>query len=84
MGGREIQLLLLLFFFYLTIVDLQYCVSFRCAASESFLSYYKILNIVPCVIQYTLAVDLFSVEWCVLVTPIFLIYPSLLPFPLVP
>ena len=36
----------------LTIVDLQYCVSVRCTASDSFpLCYYKIWNIVPCALQ---------------------------------
>ena len=52
-------------FFYWTIVDLQYCVSFRCIAKWfryiyvcvyiyfrffSIIGYYKILNIIPCAI----------------------------------
>ena len=42
----------------------------------SILGYYKILSIVPCVIQQVLVVYLFCIQQCVYVNPKLLIYPS--------
>ena len=44
--------------------------------------YYRILNIVPCAIQWDLVVCLFYIEYFVYANLKLLIYPSLTPFPL--
>ena len=76
---------LLIFFKNCHILDLQCCVPFRCMAkrfhfiyifvysfSDSFLSYNKILNIVP----YAMKQVYFIYSSCVSVNPKLLIYPS--------
>ena len=81
-----------LFFQNWSIVDLQYCVSFKCIVKWftyidmyicilglfSIIGYNKILNVVPCAISI---VCLFYVLWCVSINPILLIYPSPTPVP---
>ena len=75
--------------FYWSIVDLQYCLSFRCTAEWlryiyffrffPIIGYYKIVNIVSVLYSKSLLFILYMV--ILSASPILLIYPSSLPFP---
>ena len=64
--------------FYWSIVDLQYCVSFRCTAKQIYPLFFRfffnkghqrVLSRVPCAIQQALISYLFHMQQCVHVNP---------------
>ena len=77
------DLCIVCFFLNWNLIDLLHWVSFRCSiviqyfcSIYSIIGYYKIIVIIPCVIQYILAAYLFYVELFISVNPITLICPS--------